>query len=67
MRSLYLEVFFRNCHAMTLRCIDTAPCAIRGWVATVHVNIKSITAGSEMTPLHMKSRRSIAIQCDKML
>ena len=67
MRSLYLEVFFRNCHAMTLRCIDTAISAVRGWVARVRVNIKFIAAGSEMTPLHMKSRHSIAIQGDKCL
>ena len=67
MQSLYLEVFFRDCHGMTLRCIDTAVCAVRGWVGSVHVNIIFILAGSEITPLHMKSRRSIAIQCDKML
>ena len=64
MRLLYREVFFRNCHVITLRCIGTAPCAVRGWVGNVHDNIISIHAGSEITPLIMKSRRSIAIQCD---
>ena len=67
MRSLYLEVFFRNGRAMTFRYFDTAICAVKSLVGGVVSNI-SIIARSENTPsLHMKSRSSVAMHCDEIL
>ena len=67
MWSLYLEVFVRHCRDMTLRYFDTAICAVKHLVDGV-VTKKSISAGSEITPsLHMKSRPSVAMQCDEIL
>ena len=67
MRSLYLEVFFRNCRPMTHRYFVTAICAVKSLLGALVTHI-SINAGSEITQsLHMKSRTSVAMQCDKIL
>ena len=70
MRSLYLEVFFRNFRGSTESCFCTALVAVwdRETVGVSSGSYFFIDAGSEITPpLHMTSCPPIAMQCVEIL